>query len=70
MLCQRKMVAFWREDPFHSYSNSKKGKIEQNLRSSRRIPTSMRLPRNLLVVKENGREQGQFPMPTSTEETS
>ena len=51
-------------EPFHSGSSSKKGKIAQILRSLRRIPTSMRLTRSLLVDKESGRAHRQFPMPT------
>ena len=56
--------------PFLNFSSSKKGKIALNLRSSRRILTSMRLSRSLLVAKESGRAHILFPMPTSIEETS
>ena len=55
---------------FHSGLSSKKGKIARILRSSRRIPTLLRLPRSLLVVKESGRAHRRFHMPTSIEETS
>ena len=56
--------------PFNSYSSSRKGKTAQSLRSSRRIPTSMRFPWSLLVVKESGRAHKRSPMPTSIVETS
>ena len=56
--------------PSPNCSSSRKEEIAQNLRSSKIILTSRRLPRSSLLAKENGRAQGPSPMLISIDGTS